>query len=140
MIKFLLFLSCSIFTVSASSSLDSLVKTSEVSVQRAENVRGFFFNRRHQENADKSENRHRGGFVGPINNDNTYILTQLATLQAEQAKTSVILENLQKQSNDHTDNSEFNLKLIELLLGAFTTIVLAFVGNWVKKKTKKSSE
>jgi hypothetical protein len=75
-----------------------------------------------------------------VNNDLTIdLLNRVTNTEVELAKVTVILESLQKQSESHTNSSDFNLKLIELLLGFVGTIIVSLIGMWFqdRKKVKK---
>ena len=56
-------------------------------------------------------------------------------LEASVAKLTVICDNLQKQSDSHSDNQEFFLKLFEILFGGAVSIVIAVIGYKFSKKS-----
>jgi hypothetical protein len=56
-------------------------------------------------------------------------------LEASVAKITVICDNLQKQSDSHSDNQEFFLKLFEIIFGGFVSIIIAVIGYKFSKKS-----
>jgi hypothetical protein len=54
---------------------------------------------------------------------------EIRDLQISTAKMSVILENLQKQSDSHTDNINIIVKIFEILVGSITTIAVAVIST-----------
>jgi len=60
---------------------------------------------------------------------------RLRQVEISMAKMSVILENLQKQSDSHSDNLNLFVKILEILLGSLTSIAVALIGFWKFKKS-----
>lgn len=61
---------------------------------------------------------------------------EIRDLQISTAKMSVILDNLQKQSDSHTDNLNLIVKIFEILIGSATTILVALIGTRKLSKPK----
>jgi hypothetical protein len=60
---------------------------------------------------------------------------RLRQVEISMAKMSVILENLQKQSDSHSDNLNLFVKILEILIGSLTSISVALIGFWKFKKS-----
>lgn len=76
-----------------------------------------------------------------VNNDITVdLINRITNNEVGLAKVTVVLESLQKQSESHTDNSDFNLKLIELLLGAVGAIVTSLLSSWFQDRKKPKEQ
>jgi hypothetical protein len=59
-------------------------------------------------------------------------------LEASVIKLTIICDNLQKQSDSHSDNQELFLKLFEILFGGIVSIVIAVMGYKFSKKSGQS--
>jgi hypothetical protein len=56
-------------------------------------------------------------------------------LEASVVKLTVVCDNLQKQSDSHSDNQELFLKLFEILFGGLVSIAVAVIGFKFSKKS-----
>ena len=55
------------------------------------------------------------------------LLRDVDSLKNNQEKITQIITSLQSQSNAHADNSDFILKLVEILLGSLATVVVGYI-------------
>ena len=56
-------------------------------------------------------------------------------LEASVVKLTIVCDNLQKQSDSHSDNQELFLKLFEILFGGLVSIAVAVIGFKFSKKS-----
>jgi hypothetical protein len=68
-----------------------------------------------------------------------YLLEKINKLEIDLAKTTVVLQSLQSQSSAHADNSDFNLRLLEIVIGAIVTLGLALIKLFIPTKKKEKS-
>jgi hypothetical protein len=124
--------------------LDSLVKNSTISENKADYSGSFF---RHHSfpgkptiltPPDKLFNR-----IGKFNKgvestfpDINNLKDQVTDLKATVDKQSVIIESLQKQSDAHSENLNFTSKMTDSIIGALVTIVVAYITTRRKKQDK----
>lgn len=73
---------------------------------------------------------------GVLNYRITSLENKIEDLKSTQIKITTVLDNLQKQSDSHTDNQNFITKILEIVCGCFSTIVVAYLGLKLKKKTE----
>jgi hypothetical protein len=131
MVKFLLFV-CILIASIVASPLDTLIsvgKTTELRLHRHHDNDNRKSNAKSTEDFDQT----------PTVITGVYLLNKINSLQVDLAKATVVLQSLQSQSTAHTDNSESNLRLIEILIGAFVTIMLAVIKLFIPSKKKKES-
>jgi hypothetical protein len=134
-----------IFVVTSSfgSSIDTILKKSEVS-KNATDLQGFFIHR-HQSHpvSHDSLKSFQKSMMGPWETAiaiDTSMANRLTKLEESNAKISLILENLQSQSDDQKDNSNFIIKLMESIagilgaLGTFVGVIFA-VYKWLKSNS-----
>jgi hypothetical protein len=91
------------------------------------------------------------GFEGPVEEaakqgsditikDYFTLLRDVDSLKNNQEKITQIITSLQTQSVAHSDNSDFILKLVEILLGALATVVVGYISaKATGKKDNKAS-
>jgi len=77
---------------------------------------------------------------GVMNYRITVLENEIKDLKSTEIKVTAILENLQKQSDSHTDNQNFITKILEIICGCFSTIFVAYLGLKLKKKTANENE
>ena len=121
----LLTLNCFAGTVN----LDSLVKKSYASEGKARHLNGFIF---HHHLVPLIP-------VAPPEEPNKNVSSPAPTNDVEDlkiavAKLSVSVDYLQKASESHGNNMDFILKLVELIIGGISAIVVAYVTTKVAKK------
>jgi hypothetical protein len=76
-------------------------------------------------------------FSFEINNQDTLIsrLTQkVSDLESNQEKITLIMASLQSASNTHSDNQDFIIRMVEIIMGSIATLLAAYI---TAKATKK---
>jgi hypothetical protein len=118
--------------------LDSLVAHSKVLEHKAKHISGLLPQTKYVPSIPLKEKS--VSIPLPQNNANNDItidlLNRVTNTEVDLAKVTVILESLQKQSEAHTNSSDFNLKLIDLLLGTVATIIVSLIGMWFQNRKK----
>ena len=134
--------------------LDTLLGQSSSGAHKARDLHGYLA--RHSEKhlpdtANQSpasifSKSKEDSFRGPVDRNHKAPLLFMDAVRNEErinqleisvAKMSVILDNMQKQSDSHTNNIDVLIKIFEILIGSLTTIAASVIGIWKFKATSK---
>ena len=121
-------------------SIDSLMKQNIIAEMKAGRVTGYVFShgQRTQLIPPNKLFHQQPDYTLPefsVNVDNQELQREVNDLKIEMAKTSYILESLIKQSESHSKNNEFLLKLLEIIIGGIVSIIAAvIVAKFTSKK------
>jgi hypothetical protein len=114
-----------------SQSLDSLILKGQKGINRIQHLKSFIPGNGSKETPTKS-------YV--MRGPSLYMAQaqRVDDLEASVIKLTIICDNLQKQSDSHSDNQELFLKLFEILFGGIVSIVIAVMGYKFSKKSGQS--
>jgi hypothetical protein len=136
--------------------LDSLVNTSTISENKAENSGSFFRHRLQKVNpvvltppnilfSESSETvlpspsvscEKSGKMIESSFSDMVDLNNQITDLKIIVAKQSIVLESLQKQSDAHSKNLDFTSKMADSIIGAIVAIMVAYISTRRRKLDK----
>ena len=126
----------------AGANLDSLVKESKAGEQKAHHV-GWMATKKMPlipTTAEVGGGRSKSIMVEDTQEESSQDLmiklvsSRVDEMQANQEKLTLIVASLQNQSNTHSDNQDFTLKLVEIFMGAIATLAAAYITAKIAKK------
>jgi hypothetical protein len=109
--------------------LDSMVSKGQEAINRVHHFKGVLSD-------------HRDAAVNKMRDFRPFISQQqdIEDLKINVAKLTVICDNLQKQSDGHSDNQDFLLKIIEIIIGGIVTIAMSYLGLKLSKGKKEGEK
>jgi hypothetical protein len=139
--KFVLFLVAFVLPAMAQlPNLDSLIARNKIEERRASTINGFVIHRKYMPEItlESPETLFRNRDSEPadrlIPRSDRLLYDRIYQLEMENKKIAFLIQSLQTQSNSHSSNAGFMMKLIEILATSFTAMLVAYIGGHVKRK------